>query len=66
MIGRIVHAVVIGALVGLGCLLLGMVLSSLNIPPVETVGDFLTQWCWVIGILVGLLTFFKGGPTVTL
>lgn len=66
MIARIVNAVVVGALVGLGCLLLGMVLASLNIPPVEAVGKFLEQWCWVIGVLVGLLTFFRGGVAVSL
>ena len=66
MIGRIINAVVIGALVGLGCLLLGMILVSLDIPPVEAVGKFLEQWCWVIGVLVGLLTFFRGGPSVSL
>lgn len=62
MISRIVIAVVVGALVGLGCLLLGTVLNSLNIPPVEAVGEFLRQWAWVIGVLVGVLTFFRGGP----
>jgi hypothetical protein len=66
VIARIAHAVIVVILVGLGCMLLGMVLSSLNIPPIEVVGDFLTQWCWVIGVLVGLLDFFRGGPTITL
>lgn len=62
MISRIVMAIVVAVLVGLGCLLLGMVLNSLNVPPAEAVGRFLTQYAWVVGILAGLIHFFRGGP----
>lgn len=65
MIGRIVMAVVVAVIVGLACMLLGMVLNSLNVPPAEAVGHFLTEFAWVIGVLAGLVHFFRGG-TVTL
>lgn len=64
MIGRVVVAVVVGAVVGLACILLGMILASLNIPPVEAVGRFLTEWAWVIGVLAGLYQFFAGGVSL--
>lgn len=60
MIGRIVLAVVVGAAVGLLCLLLGMLLGAVGIPFVATVGSFLSTWAWVIGILAGLWWFFSG------
>lgn len=60
MINRIVVAAVIGAAVGLGCVLLGMLLGSTGIPPAEAVGAFLATWAWVIGILAGLYHFFRG------
>jgi len=61
MIGRSVLAVVIGSVVGLACILLGMLLVSLDIPPAEAVGRFLENYAWVIGILAGLWYFFRGG-----
>lgn len=61
MLNRIVLAVVWAVIVGLVCLLIGMVLSSLGVPPAEAVGGFLTQWAWVIGVLAGLWQFFGGG-----
>lgn len=61
MLSRIVLAVVIGAIVGLCCLLGGSLLASLGIPPTTAVGTFLERWAWVIGTLAGLYHFFAGG-----
>lgn len=60
MIGRLAVAVVVGAVVGLGVLLLGLIFAELEIPVLVTVGGFLTQWAWVIGILAGLYSAFTG------
>lgn len=65
MLMRLVAAVAVVIIVGLVCLLLGMVLGSLGIPPVEAIGDFLTRWAWVIGIAAGLLSF-ASGRTITI
>lgn len=68
MIGKLVLAAVVGAATGLACILIGMLLVSLNIPPIEAIGHFLNQWAWVIGVLAGLWYFFAGGgfswPTI--
>lgn len=61
MLNRIVIAVLIGAIVGLACLLGGSLLASLGIPPATAVGGFLERWAWVIGTLAGLWHFFAGG-----
>lgn len=60
MIGRLVRAVVVAALVGLGCLLLGIVLTALRIPPATAIGAFLERFDWVLGVLAGLWYFFGG------
>ena len=65
MIARIVLAMVVGAAVGLLCLLLGSVLSSVDIPFVATVGSFLATWAWVIGLLAGVWFFFTGRTSLT-
>lgn len=64
MVMRILAAVVVAVAVGLLCLLAGIVLVSLEAPPAVAVGNFLTQWCWAIGVLAGLWYFLKGG-TIT-
>ena len=61
MIARLVMAVVVAAVVGLACLLIGSLLASLGIPPAAAVGSFLVRWAWPIGILAGLWQFFAGG-----
>jgi uncharacterized membrane protein len=60
MLMRLVYAVAVAIGVGLGCLLLGLVLSSLGVPIAETVGKFLSTWCWVIGVVAGLIAFATG------
>lgn len=61
MIWRVVHAVAIGFIVGLACLLLATVLPAINVPVITEIGGFLGQWAWPIGIVVGLLDFVSGG-----
>lgn len=58
MLARIVLAVVVAIIVGLACILVGGILSSLGIPIADTVGDFLLRWGWVLGVLAGLAHFF--------
>ena len=60
MIGRIVVAIVVGIIVGLVLLLVGTIIASLGIPIFSTIGKFLETWCWVIGFLAALLSFFGG------
>ena len=61
MISRLVLALVVAIVTGLVCILLGSILASLGVPIATTIGDFLTRWGWVIGILAGLWFFFTGG-----
>lgn len=61
MIETLLLAVVVAVAVGLVCLLLGKVLESLGVPPAAAVGSFLTQYCWVIGVVAGLWYFITGG-----
>lgn len=65
MIARLVLALVVAVVTGLVCLLLGSIISSLNVPIAETVGKFLVTWAWVIGVLSGLWFFFTGRTTLT-
>jgi hypothetical protein len=61
MIMRVVYAVVVAVVVGLACILLGVLLNALGVPPATAVGGFLTAYAWVIGALAGLLYFLRGG-----
>ena len=38
-------------------LLIGALLRSTGVPPLQGVGAFFTQWAWVIGIAAALLSF---------
>lgn len=57
----LVRAIIVAVVVGLVLLLIGMLLVSLGVPILKTLGSFLGQWCWVIGALSGLWYFFTGG-----
>lgn len=61
MLSRIVTAIVVAIVVGLACLFIGGLLATLNVPPAEFAGNFLSRYAWVIGIAVGLLYGFFGG-----
>lgn len=62
MITRLVLAVVVAVVVGLGLTaLLGPILVSLHVPIAVTIGHFFVLWGWVLGILAGLWFFFAGG-----
>jgi hypothetical protein len=63
VIENIIVAIVIAALVGLLLVgLLGPILNSVGIPIVAVLGAFFVRWGWVLGVLIGLLWFFGGGP----
>ena len=64
MIRRLVLAVVVAVVVGLACLLIGLILDSLHVPIASTVGGFLIMWGWVLGVLAGLWQFFGGGSLI--
>jgi len=55
---KLILAVVVAVAVGLGCILLGGILASLNVPPAEAVGHFLSAYAWVLGVLAGLWFYF--------
>lgn len=57
----LVLAVVVAIVVGLVCILIGKVLASINVPIATTVGGFLEQYGWALGVLAGLWYFFTGG-----
>ena len=60
LIARLIIAIAVAVGVGLVCLLLGSVLTSLGVPVARTIGAFLEHWAWVIGILAGLVSFASG------
>lgn len=60
MLDSLIVAVAVLIIVGLVCLLLGKILSAVGIPFVTAIGEFLTQWAWVIGLAAGLLSFATG------
>lgn len=64
LLGRILMAVVVAIIVGLVCILLGLLLNALGVPPATAVGGFLLAYAWVIGVLAGLLHFLRGGLTL--
>lgn len=58
LLGRLVVAIVYGVIAWLVCLLLGTILVTLGVPVLTQIGDFLEKYGYLIGVLVGLLTFF--------
>lgn len=61
MIARLVLALVVAIVVGLGLMaLLGPILVSLAVPIAVVIGNFFIQWGWVLGVLAGLWFFFSG------
>ncbi len=61
LIYRIVHAVAVGFIVGVVCLFLAAVLPAIHVDVITKIGNFLGDWAWPIGIVVGLLDFVSGG-----
>lgn len=61
MLSLLVLSVIVACVVGLVAILAGKVLASIGIPIAATVGGFLEQYGWVIGVLAGLWYFFTGG-----
>lgn len=65
LLARIVLAVVVAVLVTLGCILVGGVLSDLEVKIAVTIGNFLSKYASVFGILAGLWFFFAGSASWT-
>lgn len=60
-IRKLILAVVIAVIVGIVLVgLLGPVLVTVKVPIAVTIGDFLTAWGFVIGVLAGLWYYFAG------
>jgi len=66
MFFKIAQAILVAVVVGLALLFLGMILDSLKVPILETIGSFLASWCWVIGVIAGLWYLFFGFGTFTI
>lgn len=60
LLPRIATAAVIAGFVFLACLLLGSLLGTVGIPPVEAVGHFLKEWAAAIAVLMFLWALFRG------
>lgn len=62
MIWRIVQAVIVAVVVGfLLVVLLGPIITMLQVPIAVFVGGVFVQWGWAMGIVAGLWFFFAGG-----
>jgi hypothetical protein len=61
VIELIVFAILIAVGVGLLCILAGRVIATLAAPIAVTIGGYLEQFGWVIGMVVGLFYFVTGG-----
>lgn len=58
---QLILAVIVAVVVGLVCVgLLGPIIAGLGVPIAKTMGDFLTRWGWVLGVLAGLWYYFAG------
>lgn len=58
MIGRIVAALAYGVGVALVCILIGILVSGIGQGPFNDVGQFFTNYAWIIGFVVAVLAFF--------
>lgn len=64
MLRKLILAVVVAVVVTLACVLLGAILTSLNVAIATTIGNFLKSYSAAIGVLAGLWYFFAGGFTL--
>jgi hypothetical protein len=62
LIGRIVLAIVVGVLVYLVCLLVGPLVADLRVSFAATLGNWLSTYAGVLGLLAALWYFFSGVP----
>jgi hypothetical protein len=62
VIEAVVLAIIVAVIVGLVLYGVGMFVKAMGgaAPPLAAIGDFLMRFCWVIGLLAGLLYFFGG------
>lgn len=59
MLRKIILSVVVAVIVTLACYLLGAILDSLGVQIAVTIGDWLSKYGSVLGILSGLWYFFS-------
>jgi hypothetical protein len=62
MIESIVLAIIVAVVIALILLLVGKLLASMasGVPALVALGGFLEQYCWVIGLLAGVLYWIGG------
>jgi len=60
-ITRIIQALLIAVVVGLLCIFGGGIIVTLQAPIAVSIGGFLVQWGWVIGVIAGAWFYFGGG-----
>lgn len=60
MLSKLVLAVVVAVVVTLACLLVGAILAGLGVSVAVTIGQWLTSYAAVLGVLAGLWYFFSG------
>lgn len=58
LLKNVILAIVIAAVTWLGCVFLGGILATVNIPVVVVAGSFLKSYASAIGILAGVWFFF--------
>ena len=60
MLNRLILAVVVAVITTLACVLLGSILITLNVAVAATIGNFLSTYSAILGVLAGLWYFFAG------
>ncbi len=61
MLNRILAAAAAAIFTFLACILLGGLLNTVAIPPVQVLGAFLVQWATALAILAAIVAFLGGG-----
>lgn len=60
MLRRALIAIIVGIAAALVCLLVGVILTAIDVDAVKQIGNFLQKFSVVVGILVGFWNFLTG------
>ena len=66
MLQRVILAACVGVFTALIILLIGVILVAIKVPIATSIGDFISQWCWVFGLIAGIWFFFTGRTSLSL